>query len=108
MGSKLRYVTADRLSAKGIGLDGAALMVEGKEQSVGELDGIILDPAEGRVRYLVVEMRGHEKRVVPFEATRLKTMGDGPRMLIAADEKTWGTFQASAYAQNDAESFRAA
>lgn len=108
MTNDLQYVTADRVSAKGMTLGHMPLAVADADQPIGELDGIIVDPREGRVRYLVVEIRRHQKRLVPFVAARLSVRGHRLRMLISAAKETWETFDPSEYVNDEANAFSAA
>lgn len=71
MGSRrLRYVKAEQVHAGGMSLEGLPLAVEGKQEPIGALDGLLIDLADRRVRYLVVETGATRRRhVLPLDAT---------------------------------------
>jgi hypothetical protein len=54
--ANLRYVEADRLTTPFGSLRGAELL-DPDDQSIGQLDGVVIDPVERQLRYLVVGTR---------------------------------------------------
>jgi sporulation protein YlmC with PRC-barrel domain len=69
--AKLCYLSASRIEGPLPSFDGLAVR-SGEGRKIGRLDGIIINPAERRVRYLVVDAAKrfrHHRYLVPLEAT---------------------------------------
>ena len=67
---RLRYVNAAQVNAGGINLEGLPLAVEGEQNPVGEVKGLVIDLSERRVRYLVVQpLRSRRRHLLPLDAT---------------------------------------
>jgi hypothetical protein len=88
--SHLRFINADRLTTPFGSLDGAELIGPG-ENTVGRLDGVLVDPLERRLRYFVVESRGWFTRrhyLVGSDTTRVEPARRALRVDIDADAAT--------------------
>ena len=71
--SALRYVAAEHVDTPAGKLDGTVLL-NPSDESMGMLDGMIIDPIERRVRYFVVRSRNWLKtrlHLVPVAPARL-------------------------------------
>jgi hypothetical protein len=71
--SALRYIAAEHVDTPAGRLDGTVL-VSPSDETVGRLDGMIIDPMERRVRYFVVRSRNWLKtrlHLVPAAPARL-------------------------------------
>jgi len=69
----LRYLSATDVEGPISTFDGLEIL-DREEQTIGRLDGIIIDPRERRVRYLVVDERKFVRRhrvLLPLEMTRI-------------------------------------
>jgi hypothetical protein len=71
--STLRYVAAEHVDTPAGRLDGTVL-ISPSDETLGSLDGMIIDPIERRVQYFVVRSRNWLKtrlRLVPAAPARL-------------------------------------
>ena len=71
--SNLRYIAAEHVDTPAGRLDGT-ILVSPSDESVGRLDGMIIDPIERHVRYFVVRSRNWLKtrlQLVPAAPARL-------------------------------------
>lgn len=71
----LRYIAAEQVDTPAGRLDGTVL-VGPSDQAVGTLDGVVIDPAERRVRYFVVRSCGWlttRCRLVPATPARFNS-----------------------------------
>jgi len=71
--SNLRYIAAEHVDPPAGRLDGT-ILVSPSDESVGRLDGMIIDPIERHVRYFVVRSRSWLKtrlQLVPAAPARL-------------------------------------
>jgi len=71
--SNLRYIAAEHVDTPAGRLDGT-ILVSPSDESVGRLDGMIIDPIERHVRYFVVRSRSWLKtrlQLVPAAPARL-------------------------------------
>ena len=99
---RLRYVEGDQVKAAGIKLNGLPLALEGEEKPIGELEGLVIDLATRRVRFLVVAAAGTgRKHLLPLDATSLDASGRSLERVSAEDIETWEPFDASAFARYD-------
>jgi hypothetical protein len=95
-------VKADQVKAAGLNLDGLPVAVEGKREPVGELDGLLIDLSERRVRYLVVEAsHTHRRHLLPLDATALDVREGHLERVSADDAAEWPVFDPSAVQQYD-------
>lgn len=71
--SGLRYIDAEHVRTPSGRLEGTVL-VSPREETVGKLDGIVIDPVGRQVRYFVVRSRGWlnpHRHLVPVTPARL-------------------------------------
>jgi PRC-barrel domain len=83
--SHLRFVDAGHLTTPFGSLDGAELIGRA-HNSVGRLDGVLIDPLERRVRFFVMESRGWFTRrhyLVRPDTTRVEP--EGKALLVDVD-----------------------
>jgi hypothetical protein len=70
--SRLRYVSPNHLE---VPLPKGPLDVRDRQnRTIGHFDGVVFDPIERRVRYLVVDRRGllsHQRYLVPIDPTQI-------------------------------------
>jgi len=91
--SHLRYIDAEHVTTPFGNLAGAEL-IGPDDNTVGHLDGVLVDPQERRVRYFVVESRGWFTRrhyLVGPDTTRVEPDGKALRVDVdpeAADQLT--------------------
>ena len=73
---QLCYLDAKQIEGPLGDFEGAEIRTD-SDGKVGHLDGIVVDPTERRVRYLVVEDEGYLNRryLVPIDATRVDVEG---------------------------------
>jgi hypothetical protein len=86
--SALRYIAAECVDTPSGRLDGTVL-VSPSEETVGTLDGMIIDPIERSVRYFVVRSRNWLKthrHLVPAMPARLDSENKRLHVDIEADE----------------------
>jgi hypothetical protein len=84
----LRYIAAEHVDTPGGPLDGMVL-VSPKDETVGTLDGMIIDPIERHVRYFVVRSRHGlktQRHLVPATPARLDSEHKTLHVDIEADE----------------------
>lgn len=82
---RLRYLDATRLEGPVPTFD-RLIVLNNEGRRVGRLDGIIIDPAERRVRYLVVDDSGffkHHRYLLPLAPTRVDT--ERPALRVDVD-----------------------
>ena len=60
-GKQLCYLEASKIEGPGGDLGGLTVQTQGDE-TLGTLDGVLIDPSERRLRYFVVETRGLLRR----------------------------------------------
>ena len=104
----LRYIRSDQVVAGGVALQGLPLASADRERPIGELDGLVIDLAERRVRYLVVKdatTRG--KHLLPLDATSLNQAEQALERVSSDDEHTWEPFDPGAFKTYDDEAMRA-
>jgi hypothetical protein len=70
---QLCYLDASRVESPAGGLEGVTVETQ-EAETLGKLDGVLIDPSERRLRYLVVEVPGRFRR---------------RRFLISADHPVW-------------------
>ena len=84
--ARLRYLNATQIEGPLSSFD--RLDVRSREdQTIGRFDGILIDPTERRVRYLVVDdeaPRSHHRYIVPLAPARL----DAQRRALCVDMTT--------------------
>ena len=71
--TRLRYIDASHVEASVRDLVGFDVITEAGKR-LGEFVGLIVDPAERRIRYLVVHLKrlfGQQRLLVPMSAARL-------------------------------------
>jgi hypothetical protein len=86
--SALRYIAAEHVDTPTGRLDGTVL-VSSENETVGTLDGMIIDPVERHVRYFVVRSRNWLKsrlHLVPAAPARLDSEHKTLHVDIEADE----------------------
>ena len=86
--STLRYIAAKHVDTPSGRLDGTVL-VSPREETVGLLDGMIIDPIERSVRYFVVRTRNllkTHRHLVPAMPARLDSEHKRLHVDIEADE----------------------
>ena len=88
--TRLCYLNADRV--EGPLPDFGRLEVRGRQNhKLGRLDGIIIDPAERQVRYLVVDapkLFGHRRYLLPLAPTQIDPDGRALRVDLDEDDLT--------------------
>lgn len=85
---RLRYIAAEHVETPGGSLDGTVL-VSPTDETVGTLDGLIIDPIERHVRYFVIRSRSWlktQRRLLPVGPARLDTEHKTLHVEIAAGE----------------------
>jgi hypothetical protein len=99
---RLRYVKGEQVKAGGIDLNGLPLAVEGEDSPVGEFDGLVIDLATARVKYLVVAASDSDrKHLLPLDATSLDARGHMLERVSSEDLAAWKPFDASAFERYD-------
>ncbi len=86
--SALRYIAAEHVDTPGGRLDGTVL-VGASNETVGRLDGMVIDPIKRRVRYFVVRSRSWlatHRHLVPAMPARLDSQHKRLHVDIDADE----------------------
>jgi hypothetical protein len=87
----LCYLGAGQVTGPSGGLQGVKLATE-KDEALGTLDGVVIDPAERRIRYFVVQRQGwFRSRRILLSADRPAQMTDDRRTLrlpVDPDELT--------------------
>ena len=88
---RLRYLNATRLEGPVPTFNRLAVL-NSEGRRVGRLDGIIIDPAERLVRYLVVDDSGffkHHRYLLPLAPTRVDTKRPALRVDVDRADLTW-------------------
>jgi sporulation protein YlmC with PRC-barrel domain len=88
--ARLRYLNATRLEGPVPRFD-RLVVLNSEGRRVGRLDGIIIDPAQRRVRYLVVDDSGffkHHRYLLPLAPTRVDTERPALRVDIDSADLT--------------------
>jgi hypothetical protein len=105
---RLRYVKADQVNAGGISLNGLPLALEGAPHPVGQLDGLVIDLSDRRVRYLVVEaLRTRRKHLLPLDATAVDLREQMLERVSSEHSGEWQPFDPSAFQRYDDDAMMA-
>lgn len=92
----LRFVPGNRVEAAGIALQRLPLSVDGEEQPVGEIDGVIIDLPARRVSHLVVKANATGRQcLVPLDGTCLDPSSRGLARIGGENESLGESFDAS-------------
>ena len=83
----LCYLSAEHVATPGGTLDGLELC-NSEHESVGTVDGVLIDPPERRVRYFVVKLRPSDHALLPVDEIVHVDSEDGvPRLAAAPDAR---------------------
>lgn len=88
MDGHLRFVDAEKLDSPAGKLDGAVL-VSPSDETLGKLDGMVIDPVERQVRYFVIESKKRfstRHYLVPATLARLEPERHALRVDLEEDE----------------------
>src|SRR5688572_20225825 len=88
--ARLRYLNATRIEGPLPTFNGLDVR-DSKGRRVGRLDGIIIDPAERRLRYLVVDDGGfleNHRYLIPLQRTRIDA--ERPALWVDVDSADLG------------------
>jgi hypothetical protein len=101
----LRYVESAQVkAANGVELSRAPLSLEGAPRPIGELDGLLIDLGERRVRYFVVQTPTG-KRLLPPDETCVNRDTRTLYLLQGPEPDEWEPFDASDVEDYDDEAF---
>jgi hypothetical protein len=97
----LRYIQAKQVEGDTFRLDGFDV-VDRDHRPLGQLNGLIIDPASRNVRYLVVDQGKwltRRRKLVPFGPAHVDRGGAAVQMdaLSADDDEAWRSFDADAF-----------
>lgn len=94
--NRLRFVPGNRVEAGGVAFQRLPLSIDGEQQPVGEIDGVIIDLRTRRVSHLVVkENDTGRKCLVPLDSTCLDPASRGLARIGGETENLGESFDAS-------------